>query len=149
MLPDHEQEDNRRAKQARSLAPAGREDRGAVAAETVIATPLLLLLLLLIVQFALAWHAQHIAQTAASRALAITRAQGSSAAAGRAQAAATLHALGHSVLRDPHITIARTNRTATIDVRGWAEPVVPGIHVPISAHDAGAIDRWSTPVEKG
>jgi Flp pilus assembly protein TadG len=149
VLPDHEQEGNRGAKRARGLAPAGREDRGAVAAETVIATPLLLLLLWLIVQFALAWHAQHIVQTAASRALAITRAQGSSAAAGRAQAAATLNALGHSVLCDPQVTVARTDRTVTIDVRGWVEPVVPGFHLPISAHDEGAIDRWSTPVEKG
>ncbi len=126
-----------------------RSDHGASAAETVIATPLLLLLILLIVQFALAWHAQHIAQTAASRALATARAQGSSAAAGRAQAAATLRALGHSVLLDPHVTVERTGRTAVIDVRGWVEPVLPGLHLPVSAHAAGAVERWSTPVERG
>ncbi len=125
--------------------PTGDEERGAVAAEMVVAVPLLLLLLLLIVQFALAWHAQHIAQTAASRGLTATRAQGSTAAAGRARAIATLVALGHSVLLDPHATVIRTERTATIEVHGQVEPVLPGFHLTVAAHDTGVVERWSSP----
>lgn len=140
--------DNASEKQPGSRQPARHGERGAVAAETVVAVPLLLFLLLLIVQFAIAWHAQHIAQTAASRALAVTRAQGGTVTAGRAQGKATLDALGSSVLLDPHVTVTRTDRAASIDVHGWAEQVVPGFHVPVSAHDAGPVDRWSPPLAK-
>lgn len=125
------------------------EDDGGATAETVIATPLLLLLLLLIVQYALAWHAQHIAQFAASRALAAARAQGSDVAAGRAQGVATLDALGRRVLLDPHVIVARTGRVAVVEVSGGVEPVVPGLHLSVAAHAAGAVERWSTPAEKG
>ncbi len=124
-------------------------DHGAVATQTVIATPLLLLLLLLIVQFAVAWHAQHIAQAAASRALAAARAQGGSGATGRAQAQATLAALGHSVLLDPQVTVARTDRKATVEIRGRVEEVVPGLDLKVAAHAAGAVERWVGPAEKG
>jgi hypothetical protein len=123
-----------------------RGEEGASATETVIVTPLLLVLLLLIVQFALVEHAQHIAQTAASRALAAARAQGSSAAAGRAQAAATLTALGHGVLLGPAVTVQRSTRTATAVVRGEVEPLLPGLHLHVAAHAAGAVDRWTSPV---
>lgn len=149
MHPDHDTKDNHTAPRAAPGQSPGKRERGAVATEMVIAVPLLLLLLLLIVQFALAWHAQHIAQTAASKGLAVTRVQGGSTAAGRAQVVATLGSLGHSVLLDPHVTVVRTRRTATIEVHGRVEPVVPGFHLTVAAHDAGAVERWSSPVEKG
>ncbi|MET9293082.1 TadE/TadG family type IV pilus assembly protein [Streptomyces sp. NPDC003077] len=145
MARPHPSAHRRTRPRTRAPAPVGRGDRGAGTTELVIATPLLLLLLLLVVQFALVWHAQHIAQTAASRALALTRTEGGSADAGRAQAASTLRALGRSVLLDPQVTVARTRRSATVDVRGRTQPVVPGLGLPVSAHAAGVIDRWTTP----
>lgn len=134
---------------ARRSARRPRAQAGAAAAETVIATPLLLLLLLLMVQFALAWHAQHIAQAAASRALAAARAQGSSAAAGRECGTTTLRVLGRTVLLHPRLTVVRTARTAAVEVRGGVEPVVPGLHLTVAAHAAGAVERWSTPPGRG
>ncbi|HEY3709387.1 MAG TPA: TadE/TadG family type IV pilus assembly protein, partial [Amycolatopsis sp.] len=60
------------AKQARR---ALRGDQGEVTVELVIATPLLLLALLAIIQFAVWSHATHVAQAAASQALATARTQ--------------------------------------------------------------------------
>jgi hypothetical protein len=118
-----------------------------VAAETVITVPLLLLLLLLIVQFALAEHAQHIAQTAASRALADARAQGSSAGSGRSRAQHTLAALGSAVLLHPRITLTRGAESAAVQVSGEVQQVIPGLHLQVTGHADGAIERWS--VEDG
>ena len=64
-----------------------REDAGAGAVELVIVTPLLMLLVLGVIQFALAEQAQHVAQAAATQALAAARVQDGTAAAGQAQAA--------------------------------------------------------------
>ncbi|MCQ4084395.1 pilus assembly protein [Streptomyces sp. RB6PN25] len=125
------------------------KDAGASATETVIVTPLLLVLLLLIVQFALVEHAQHIAQTAAARALAAARAQDSNAAAGRAQAARTLTAIGHGVLLAPTVTVQRSARTAKAVVRGRVEALIPGLQLDVSAHAAGAVDRWTPAGRQG
>jgi hypothetical protein len=48
-----------------SLPAKLRDDRGAATTQLVLVVPLVLLLTLLVVQFALAWHARHIAQYAA------------------------------------------------------------------------------------
>ncbi|MDI5974028.1 TadE/TadG family type IV pilus assembly protein [Streptomyces sp. SL13] len=122
-------------------------DTGAAATEIVIATPLLLLLLLLIVQFALAWHAQHIAQTAASHALAAARAQGGDAAAGRERGTSTLRLLGRTVLLHPRLTVVRSARSAVVEVQGGVEQLVPGLHLTVAARAAGAVERWSVPGE--
>ncbi|WP_431953435.1 TadE/TadG family type IV pilus assembly protein [Actinacidiphila sp. bgisy167] len=115
-----------------------------MATETVITVPLVLFLFLLIVQFALAEHAQHIAQTAASRALATARTQGGSAAAGRSRAEETLDRLGHAVLQDPQITVTRTSRTAAVRVHGTVQQVVPGFHLAVTGYAGGAVEHWST-----
>ncbi|WP_329462058.1 TadE/TadG family type IV pilus assembly protein [Streptomyces sp. NBC_01431] len=118
-------------------------DRGAATAELVLVVPLLMVLLLCIVQFALAAHAQHIAQTAASRALAAARAQDGSAAAGHARAAATLHLLGGRVLTQPTVNVARGARSVAVEVHGGVLMVVPGLHLSVAGHAAGPSERWT------
>ena len=81
-----------------------RGDAGAGAAELVIVTPLLMLLVLGVIQFALAEQAQHVAQAAATQALAAARVQDGTAAAGQAQAATVLSQLGGS-LTGPAVTV--------------------------------------------
>jgi Flp pilus assembly protein TadG len=114
-----------------------------VSTEVVLTVPVLMVLLLLIVQFALALHAQHIAQTAASRALAAARAQDASSAAGNADAAATLRLLGGRVLRAPSVTVSRTADSVTAAVEGDVVVVVPGLHLRVTGHAAGPVERWS------
>lgn len=61
------------ARQGRRRGRAGWGQRSVGAAEIVIVTPTLLLLILAVIQFALAEQAEHVAQAAASQALAAAR----------------------------------------------------------------------------
>jgi Flp pilus assembly protein TadG len=114
-----------------------------VSTELVLVVPLLMILLLFIVQFALASHAQHIAQTAASRALAAARAQDSSAAAGDARAAATLRLLGGQVLKHPSVNVSRGAENVVAHVEGEVLVVVPGLHLRVAGNAAGPTERWT------
>ncbi|MBC9718016.1 pilus assembly protein [Streptomyces sp. TRM66268-LWL] len=106
--------------------------------------PLLAFLLLLIVQFALAAHAQHIAQTAASRALAAARAQDATAGQGSAEAADTLKLLGGKVLLAPTVHVRRGAQSVAVDVRGDVVAIVPGLDLRVSGHAAGPVEKWTT-----
>lgn len=118
-------------------------DRGAATTELVLVVPLLMLLLLCIVQFALAMHAQHIAQTAASRALAAARAQDATSAAGNARAAATLRLLGGRALNHPSVNVRRGTENVEAHVEGEVAVVVPGLRLRVAGHAAGPSERWT------
>ena len=122
-----------------------RDERGAVSAELVIATPLLLLLIMGVIQFALWQHAEHIASAVAQQGLAVGRLQGESAAAGQEQAQSVLHQLGSSVLVDSSITAARTNATTTVTVTGHAESIVGLFSLPVKAVATGPTEIYTNP----
>jgi Flp pilus assembly protein TadG len=130
----------RLGRQCRAVRP-GWAQRGAGATEIVIVTPLLLLLVLLVIQFALAEQAEHVAQAAATQALATTRAQDGSTAAGHAQADAVLAQLGGS-LTSPSVTVARTATQATVTVSGTAETLIPGIRLRVHATVTGPVEEF-------
>nr|WP_240522162.1 TadE/TadG family type IV pilus assembly protein [Amycolatopsis vastitatis] len=117
-------------------------DRGAVTVELVIATPLLLLALLTIIQFALWSHATHVAQAAASQALAAARVQDGSSSAGHAAGRRMLDDLARGPLRDPQIDVTRTTTEVTVGVHGEASAVLPGMHLPVHAEAAGPVERF-------
>jgi TadE-like protein len=118
-------------------------DAGAGAAELVIVTPLLMLLVLGVIQFALAEQAQHAAQAAATQALAATRVQDGTVAAGQAQAATVLAQVGGS-LTAPAVSITRTATQARVTVTGGVESLIPGIHLHVRATVAGPVEEWTT-----
>ncbi|RKN11573.1 TadE/TadG family type IV pilus assembly protein [Streptomyces radicis] len=120
-------------------------DRGAASTQLVVLTPVLMLLTLLSVQCALAWHAQHIAQAAASRALADTRAAQGTKTTGAATARATLDAAGGRVLHDPTVRVHRTPTSASVDIHGNVLPVVPGLDLTVRGHAEGPVERFLTP----
>ncbi|MEV8062942.1 TadE/TadG family type IV pilus assembly protein [Streptomyces antimycoticus] len=122
-----------------------RGDRGSATTQLVIVVPALLMLALLVVQFALAWHARHIAQYAAERALAAARVQHGSAADGRGRGVRALAQLGSRVLTSPFVTVRRTSTRATVRVQGAVMPVVPGLHLTASGTASGAVERVTTP----
>jgi len=121
--------------------PAGWAQRGAGAAEIVIVTPLLLLLVLLVIQFALAEQAEHVAQAAATQALAAARVQDSSAAAGQAQADTVLAQLGGS-LASPSVAVTRTATQVTVTVSGAAETLIPGVRMHVQARVSGPVEEF-------
>ncbi|NEW71064.1 TadE/TadG family type IV pilus assembly protein [Streptomyces rhizosphaericus] len=122
-----------------------RSDGGSAATQLVIVVPALLMLALLVVQFALAWHARHIAQYAAERALAAARVQHGSPADGRGRGLRALAQFGNRVLTSPSVTVHRTSTRATVRVQGAVMPVVPGLHLTASGIASGAVERVTTP----
>jgi len=117
------------------------EQRGSVSAELVITVPVLLLMLLLIAQFALWAHATHIAQAAASQALAAARVQGATSTDGEVTARGVLAQLGRGPLRNPHLTITRGPQQCTVEITGDTVSVVPLLVLPVRAHAAGPTER--------
>lgn len=120
-----------------------RDERGAVSAELVIATPLLLLLIMGVIQFALWQHATHVAGAVAQQGLAVGRLQGETAAAGQIEAQSVLDQLGSGVLIDSNITATRTGTTTTVVVTGHAESVVGLFSLPVKATATGPTEIYS------
>ena len=108
-----------------------------MAAELVIATPLLLLLIMGVIQFALWQHAEHIASAAAQQGVAVGRLQGETATAGQSEAQSVLNQLGSTVLVGSNITAMRTNVTTTVTVTGHAESIVGLFSLPVKAVATG------------
>jgi Flp pilus assembly protein TadG len=119
-----------------------REDAGAGAVELVIVTPLLMLLVLGVIQFALAEQAQHVAQAAATQALAAARVQDGTAAAGQTQAGTVLSQLGGS-LTGPAVTVTRTATQARVTVTGGVESLIPGVRLHVRATVTGPAEEWA------
>ena len=117
-----------------------------MAAELVIATPLLLLLILGVIQFALWEHATNLAQAAAQQGLSVARLQGESAQAGTAETRSVLDQLGTGVLIGPQVTTARTATVTTVVVSGHAESIVGIFSLPVRATAAGPTEPRSATV---
>lgn len=122
-----------------------RGDRGAVSTQLVLVVPALLLLALLVVQFALVWHARHIAQYAAQRGLAAARVEDGTAADGQAQARQSLTELGSRVLTAPSVSVDRTATETAVRVDGKVIPVVPGLVLHASGTASGPTERITAP----
>jgi Flp pilus assembly protein TadG len=126
-----------------------RGDRGAGAAEVVIAVPLLMLLILAIVQFAVWAHASEVAQATAEEALAAARVQGSSAAAGQQRAQQVLGQIGSAVLVSPQVAVTRTANSATVQISATAEQVIPFFRMPVHVTVTGPVERFIPDVLPG
>ena len=122
-----------------------RDERGAVAAELVIATPLLLLLVMGVIQFALWQHATHVAEAAAQQALSVGRLQGETAAAGKAQGQAVLAQVSGGVLVAPTVTATKTPAVTTVVVTGRAVSVIGLFSLPVRAVAAGPSETFTAP----
>ncbi|MEV6905981.1 TadE/TadG family type IV pilus assembly protein [Amycolatopsis sp. NPDC051071] len=127
---------------ARRLYRALYGDRGEVTVELVIATPLLLLALLAIIQFAVWSHATHVAQAAASQALAAARVQHGTAGAGHAAGRRLLDDLAAGPLRGPQLSVTRDATSVSVSVRGEAATVLPGVQLHVHAESAGEVERF-------
>jgi Flp pilus assembly protein TadG len=116
-----------------------RPDRGAAAAELVIAVPALLTMVLLIVQFAVYEHARHIAQAVAAQALTAARISDGTATAGQAAGAGLALQLGPS-LTGMVLDVQRSPDRVIVTVNGQAEQVLPWVTLPITVRDEGPVE---------
>ncbi|WP_199565332.1 TadE family protein [Spongiactinospora rosea] len=117
-------------------------DRGSATAELVVVFPFVMLLILLVIQFGMWQHAVHVTEVAAAEALAVARAHGGSAGAGRAEASSLLSRLGGSVLRSPRVSVSRTAEAARVQVSGVAPAVVPFLRLPATTVAYGPVERF-------
>src|SRR3954447_3945317 len=99
---------------------ARRGDAGSATLQAVLIMPLLLLLITAIVEFALWYHAAHIAIAAAQDGARAARVEGGTSEAGRQRAQQDIDQLGARVLTDATITVTRDAEMARVDIRGWA-----------------------------
>ncbi|RAG86213.1 pilus assembly protein [Streptacidiphilus pinicola] len=120
-------------------------DEGSATVETALAMVLLMLLLMGIVQFALVEHASHIAKAAAANALAQAQTEDGTAADGNGAGAQALAQLGGDVLQHARLTVVRTSDQVTAVVHGQVLSVFPGLHLPVTAHAAGPVERVTAP----
>jgi len=128
-----------------SLHAKPSRDAGGASIQLVLAVPTLMLCLLFVVQAAVWWHATHVAQSAATRAVDTARVDGGTAAAGEATGRDTVTALGDTVLRDPSVDVERTATETRAEVRGVAMTVIPGVRWRVRATAVAPTERFTLP----
>lgn len=119
-----------------------RGEDGSVATETVIAVPIAMFLILLVIQAALWMHANHVAESVATRALAAARITGGTAAAGEQAGGRAATQLGAGALIDPAVRVERGPERAQVTVTGIAPRVVPLLDLPVRAAADGPVERF-------
>jgi hypothetical protein len=124
---------------SRYLSRRLRGDEGYSVLEAAITLPVIFLLTMFIVQWAIVWHARHVAEAAAQEALRTAEAYASSAATFLSQTAP--HMLLH-----PVITVHRSAIGVEVHVHATVRSVVPFGSWSVDADADGPVERYvSTP----
>ena len=110
--------------------------------QLVIATPVLLFCVLVIVQFALWFHASHLAIAAAQEGNRAARVSDGSAAAGQARAESFLEQSAHALVVDTQVVATRDATTARVEVSGYVMSVIPGLRMPLHAVSQSEVERF-------
>jgi Flp pilus assembly protein TadG len=101
----------------------------------------LIIITMVVIQFALLWHARHVAQAAAQDALRTASNYQSTAVTGQSDGYAYLHEVAPNLVLDPHVTVTRTATTVNVDVTGHVLSIGP---FDMTVHESA-----SGPVERG
>src|SRR3954469_21635978 len=118
------------------------DEKGSSSLQTVLVMPVLLLLITAIVQFAIWYHAAHVALSAAQDGARAARVEAGTDADGQARADQLLDQLGNGVLVAPNVSVTRDNRTVRVEVHGYAPQLVPLLRLPVNAVSVGSIERF-------
>jgi len=121
---------------------------GQATVEWVLVVPLLVLLVLSGVQVALWAHAGHIATAAAQEGVVAARAAGGSAASGQARARSVLDQMGRRLVEDAEVAASVSATRATVDVRGRAVAVVPGLRLGVHGQASSPRERFVDPRDR-
>jgi hypothetical protein len=110
----------------------------------LILMPLLFLFVMLGVQAAVAARTNQVAAHAAQEGAREARTRNGSIAAGRDQAWRILRVLSPGVLQEPQVTISGSRRgdTIRVEVTGYAQSVVPGLHPRVHQVSVGKVERF-------
>ncbi len=118
-------------------------ERGEATTEVVLVTPVLLLLIAFVVQFALWYHASHVAEAAAQEGARAARAYGGSAAAGQERAEHFLAETGPRVVVEPKVMATRDATSARVEIRGHSVEVIPGLRWAVTARAESPTERFT------
>jgi Flp pilus assembly protein TadG len=128
-----------------------RTDRGASTLELALLTPILLLVILFVVQFALVFHARHVALAAAQAAARVAREQhtGDWRAAAEAEGVQYVNKIGPQLLTRVTATPDGDANQRGVTVGGDAIPVVPFFKFHVSEHSQGPVECYRPDVGTG
>jgi hypothetical protein len=126
-----------------------RGEHGSVT-ELVVVFPFVMFLLLLVIQFALWYHATHVAQSAAQEGARVARlavAPGGGQAADDVQLSAGEKRArdflaGMGAFDNKVVSGSRDANVASVKVTGTAPSLVPGFTLTISEHSEGPVERF-------
>ncbi|WP_395108093.1 hypothetical protein [Actinomadura sp. SCN-SB] len=119
-----------------------RTDAGSAAISIAIVFPAIAMLFLALAQAVMVAAAREVALSSAEEGLRVARAHDGTPAQG--QNAAIRFARREPVLGSPAITVSGTT-TITVQVRGRAPSILPGVHLDVSESARGARERFTTP----
>lgn len=117
-----------------------RDERGMTTIQVAILFPAVLLWIMLIVQYGLWWHGKQVANAAAAEAVDAAQIAGGTAGDGEAAAASYLAQSGN--LDNVTITVNREPTVVTVEVRGDAPQLVPGISWSVTARSSAPVERF-------
>lgn len=120
-------------------------ERGSAAVELVLLTPLLMICVLVVVQFALWQHARLVLLAAAQEGARAARAQGGTAEEGRARAFDYIEQIGPDLVSSPAVDVDRGLDIVSVQIRGQAVNIVPGLPLRVTATSAGPVERFRAP----
>ena len=132
-----------RRRRPRALGAAVEPDRGSSLLGAVLVIPVMVILTMLVLQFAMLWHARHVAAAAAQTGVQGAAGYRASAADGRASAVGYLADVAPNLLQDPSVTIDRGTATVTAVVRARIPSVVPFAHFDVDETVTGPVERFT------
>ncbi|GAB3962020.1 pilus assembly protein [Actinoallomurus acanthiterrae] len=129
----------------------GRADRGASTLELALLTPILLLVILLVVQFAMVYHARHVALAAAQSGARVAREQGGGDWKGQAEAKAReyIQQIGPELLTGVTPQAGGDQNQRWVTVTGTAVRVVPFLTLHVTQRSGGPIECYRPDVGAG
>jgi Flp pilus assembly protein TadG len=120
-------------------------DRGASSLELAILTPILILVILLVIQFAMVYHARHVALAAAQHGARIARdtPQGSWQSQAETDAETYAGKIGPDVLGGVNaVATEDQNQQRWVTVSGTAVEIVPGVTIKVTQRSGGPIECY-------
>ena len=118
-------------------------DRGYNLVETVIIVPVIIVFTMLVLQFAMLWHARHIAQAAAAARAAAG--YSADAAQGRADVAGYLAQVAPNLLSQATVTVDRGAATVTVAVHASVLSVIPFGSFSVDERAAVPVEQFVLP----
>jgi Flp pilus assembly protein TadG len=128
-----------------------RRDRGASTLELALLTPVLLLVILSVVQFAMVFHARHVALAAAQSAARVAREQrtGDWRSAAKSEAVDYVNKIGPQLLSEVQPETEEQTDQRWVTVGGYAVQVVPFFKFHVSERSGGPIECYRPDVGAG